>query len=253
MSYIWVLTLSCLVTSTLCQMDVVDETENDSRISKMSEAIGRLESMVADLMTDNRKLKKLTSELARCLKEEKRLRKRNGGQGHGIILQSWERGSRTDIGGEIPEFEASPKSTQKRAVLRSSNDTIAFSAYMTNRKPSPGNLNTLVFNAIFTNEGNGYNHHMGVFIAPKSALYVFTWTIRAESGHYFNTQLLVNGLVYGSMDTRNYYSSVSNSATAVVRVAADIAVYVRTGPTNNYGDILSSFDGYSTFSGWSID
>ena len=115
MSYIWVLTLSCLVTSTLCQMDVVDETENDSRISKMSEAIGRLESMVADLMTDNRKLKKLTSELARCLKEERRLRKRNGGQGHGIILQSWERGSRTDIGGEIPEFEASPKSTQKRA------------------------------------------------------------------------------------------------------------------------------------------
>lgn len=124
---------------------------------------------------------------------------------------------------------------------------------MTNRKPSPGNLNTLVFNAIFTNEGNGYNHHMGVFIAPKSALYVFTWTIRAESGHYFNTQLLVNGLVYGSMDTRNYYSSASTSATAVVRVTADFAVYVRTGPTNNYGDILSSFDGYSTFSGWSID
>ncbi|XP_078340691.1 cerebellin-1-like [Crassostrea virginica] len=223
----------------------------------MSEAIGRLESMVADLMTDNRKLKQLTSELARCLEEETMLRKqleqRIGGQGHGIIPQSWEGGSRTDIGGEIPVFETSPKSTQKRAVLRSSNDTIAFSAYMTTRKPSPGNLHTLVFDAIFTNEGNGYNHHLGVFIAPKSALYVFTWTIRANNGAYFNTQLLVNGLVYGSMFTRDANYPNSNSATAVVRVAAGIAVYVRTGPASNYGDIISSFDGYSTFSGWSID
>ena len=124
---------------------------------------------------------------------------------------------------------------------------------MTTHKPSPGNLNTLVFDAIFTNEGNGYNHHMGVFIAPKSALYVFTWTIRANGGAYFNTQLLVNVLVYGSMYTIDLYYSNSNSATAVVRVAAGIAVYVRTGPTSNSGDIHSSFEGYSTFSGWSID
>ena len=139
------------------------------------------------------------------------------------------------------------------AVLRSSNDTIAFYAYMTTRKPSPGNLHTLVFDAIFTNEGNGYNHHMGLFIAPKSALYVFTWTIRANDGSYFNTQLIVNGLVYGSMFSRDYYYSNSNSATAVVRVAAGVAVFVRTGPASNSGDIISSFDGYSTFSGWSID
>ena len=84
----------------------------------MSEAIGRFESMVADLMTDNRKLKKLTSELARRLEEETQLRKqleqRIGGQGHEINLKSWERGSRTDIGGDIPVFEASPKTTQMK-------------------------------------------------------------------------------------------------------------------------------------------
>ena len=118
MSYFWILTLTCLVTSTLCQMNVIDETENDSRISKMSEAIGRLESMMADMMTDNRKLKKLTSELARRLEDETQLRKqleqRIGGQGHEINLKSWERGSRTDIGGDIPVFEASPKTIQKK-------------------------------------------------------------------------------------------------------------------------------------------
>lgn len=139
------------------------------------------------------------------------------------------------------------------AGIRSSNGTIAFSAYLTTTLSSPGNLRPLIFDAIFMNEGNGYNHHMGVFTAPRTGLYVFTWTIRANGGAYFNTQLLVNGLMYGSMYTRDYYYSNSNSATAVVHVAAGNSVYVRTGPTGNSGHILSNYDGYSTFSGWTID
>ena len=116
MFYNWILTLACLVTFTRCQMDVVDENENVSRIPGTSEAIKRLESMVADLMTDNRKLKKLTSELTRRLEEEEILRKQlqQRIRDHEIILQSWERGSRNNIGGEIQVFESSKKSTQKR-------------------------------------------------------------------------------------------------------------------------------------------
>lgn len=139
------------------------------------------------------------------------------------------------------------------AGIRSSNGTIAFSAYLTTTLSSPGNLRPLIFDAIFMNEGNGYNHHMGVFTAPRTGLYVFTWTIRANGGAYFNTQLLVNGLMYGSMYTRDYYYSNSNSATEVVHVAVGNSVYVRTGPTGNSGTIISNYDGYSTFSGWTID
>lgn len=139
------------------------------------------------------------------------------------------------------------------AGIRSSNGTIAFSAFMATSLSSPGNLRTLIFDAIFTNEGNGYNHHMGVFIAPRTGLYVFTWTIRANGGSYFNTQLLVNGLIYGSMYTRDNYYSNSNSATAVVHVTAGNSVYIRTGPSGNSGIIISNYDGYSTFSGWTID
>ena len=104
------------MTFTRCQTDVVDETENVSRIPGTSEAIKRLESIVADLMTDNRKLKKLTSELTRRLEEEESLRKQlqQRIRDHEIILQSWERGSRNNIGGEIQVFESSKKSTQKR-------------------------------------------------------------------------------------------------------------------------------------------
>lgn len=139
------------------------------------------------------------------------------------------------------------------AGIRSSNGTIAFSAFMATSLSSPGNLRTLIFDAIFTNEGNGYNHHMGVFIAPRTGLYVFTWTIRADGGSYFNTQLLVNGLIYGWMYSSDNYNTDSSSTTAVVRVAAGSSVYVRTGPTSTGGSIKSGQNGHSTFSGWTID
>lgn len=123
---------------------------------------------------------------------------------------------------------------------------------MTTGLSSPGNLRTLIFDAIFTNEGNGYNHHMGVFIAPRTGLYVFTWTIRT-SGSYFNTQLLVNGLIYGWVYSASNYQYDSSSATAVVRVVAGQSVFVRTGPASNGGNIYSGNEGFSTFSGWTID
>lgn len=80
------------------------------------------------------------------------------------------------------------------AGIRTPNGTIAFSAYMTHNLSNLGNLRILVFDAIFINEGNGYNHYVGVFTAPRTGLYVFTWTIRTYDG-YYNTQLLVDGLM----------------------------------------------------------
>lgn len=118
---------------------------------------------------------------------------------------------------------------------------------------NPGHLRTLIFDSIFTNEGNGYNHHMGVFFAPRTGLYVFTWTIRANGGAYFNTQLLVNGLIYGWVFSASNYHYDSSSATAVVRVIAGQSVFVRTGPANNSATIYSGNEGFSTFSGWTID
>lgn len=69
------------------------------------------------------------------------------------------------------------------AGIRTPNGTIAFSAYMTHNLSNLGNLRILVFDAIFINEGNGYNHYVGVFTAPRTGLYVFTWTIRTYDGY----------------------------------------------------------------------
>lgn len=138
------------------------------------------------------------------------------------------------------------------AGIRTPNGTIAFSAYMTHNLSNLGNLRILVFDAIFINEGNGYNHYVGVFTAPRTGLYVFTWTIRTYDG-YYNTQLLVDGLIDGSIYTASNFITDSSSATAVVRVVAGQSVYIRTGPANNGGAIYSGNAGFSSFSGWTID
>lgn len=93
---------------------------------------------------------------------------------------------------------------------------------------------------------------LNVYIKSRTGLYVFTWTIRTYDG-YYNTQLLVDGLMDGSIYTASNFITDSSSATAVVRVVAGQSVYIRTGPANNGGAIYSGNAGFSSFSGWTID
>ncbi|XP_048758194.2 caprin-2-like, partial [Ostrea edulis] len=229
--------------------------------------VGKLESIVEKLQRDNGDLKGAIADLSTRLEAETHQRKLIE---HRLLecegrLDSVERhavfkkyptgqGNKSSSHDLIFREGNTPKNVQRhrRQGIRSTNGTIAFSAFMSTNL-SPGHLRTLIFDAIFTNEGSGYNHHMGVFTAPRSGLFVFTWTIRANGGSYFNTQLLVNGIIHGSIYTHDYYYANSNSGTAVVYVAEGAAVYVRTGPTGNSGSIISSYDGYTTFSGWTID
>lgn len=151
-----------------------------------------------------------------------------------------------------PPYFMQSKDIFCRNPFGSPNGTIAFSAYMTHNLSNLGNLRILVFDAIFINESNGYNPYVGVFTAPHTGLYVFTWTIRTYDG-YYNTQLLVDGLMHGWVYTASNFITDSSSATAVARVVAGQSVYIRTGPASNGGAIYSGNEGFSTFSGWTID
>ncbi|XP_048744272.2 uncharacterized protein LOC125657620 [Ostrea edulis] len=261
---VYLLILTCF---TKVKGDKMEEPEIAGMVLKLSKTVEKLESIVEKLQRDNGDLKGALADLSTRLEAETHQRKLIE---HRLLecegrLDSVERhavfdkfptgqGNKSSSHDLIFRKRNTPKNVQRRRRqgIRSTNGTIAFSAFMSTGL-SPGHLRTLVFDAIFTNEGSGYNHHMGIFTAPRSGLYVFTWTIRGStSSTYFNTQLVVNGLIYGSIYTRYHYSS-SSSGTSVVYVAEGAAVYVRTGPTGNSGSIVSSYDGYTTFSGWTID
>ncbi|XP_062602430.1 complement C1q tumor necrosis factor-related protein 3-like [Saccostrea cucullata] len=146
---------------------------------------------------------------------------------------------------------------RKRNGMRSTNGTVAFYAYLSLNLGNPGYLRVLVFDRPETNEGNGYSFHSGIFTAPRTGLYVFTWTIRSCNGNgYFQTDLLVNGLVSGKLFTNGYnYSQQYGSSTGmvVIHVGQGNQVYIRTGPSIISGTICSDTNGYSSFAGWSID
>lgn len=49
---------------------------------------------------------------------------------------------------------------------------------MSKSTPSISIQYPLAFDIVKTNNGNGYHASTGVFIAPETGIYVFTWTIR---------------------------------------------------------------------------
>lgn len=121
------------------------------------------------------------------------------------------------------------------------------------REPSPGHV--LVFDVAPTNNGGHYNRYAGMFTAPHSGTYVFTWTSYCESGGYTNLQLVVNANAvdssYCNADGASWYRSAS--ATAVVQISQGDVVFVRTHQYHtNYGDLLSKEYLRTTFAGWSI-
>ena len=131
-------------------------------------------------------------------------------------------------------------------------DRVAFYAYFSSDILASMDNYILPFNTVVTNVGNAYHPHSGTFIAPRSGLYVFTWTIRAYGSRYHSTQLLVDNNVINSISINpNRVIDGSVTGTAVVHVDQGDDVFIRTFPANS-GEIISGNNGRSSFCGWSL-
>lgn len=131
-------------------------------------------------------------------------------------------------------------------------EKVAFFAYFSSDILASIDNYILAFNTVVTNVGNAYHPHSGTFIAPRSGLYVFTWTIRAYGSRYHSTQLLVDNNVINTIYI-NPNSVIDGSVTGTVVVHVDQGddVFIRTFPPNS-GEIISGSNGRSSFCGWSL-
>lgn len=130
--------------------------------------------------------------------------------------------------------------------------TVAFYAYASGTFSRPSDHFILHFDTVITNAGNGYHPHSGVFIAPRSGYYVFTWSFRIQNSAHISTELMVNGSSKGSVfsDTENGVGG-NHAGTIVVYINEGDEVFLRTTKfLAKIGDIYSDFVGRTYFAGW---
>ncbi|CAG2253263.1 unnamed protein product [Mytilus edulis] len=147
--------------------------------------------------------------------------------------------------------------TRKRLLVQPTtmqSSQIGFYAYMSQNENSLSKHHTIIFDVQKTNVGNGYNPFSGLFTAPQDGLYTFATSITMIH-HYASFELVKNADVQGSFfvdaDGESEWRS-SSSIVVLVLVQGDV-VFVRTSTTYvPHGDIHSSKDGRSSFTGWLI-
>lgn len=107
-----------------------------------------------------------------------------------------------------------------------------------------GDDQTIVFNHIISNEGNGYDSANGIFTAKVSGVYVFYVQIRGVQ----NYACLVDIVNHGTTLTSTWVSDYgADSSMVVYRLNAGDQIWIRN--THNLND-RCKIDDYSSFSGF---
>lgn len=133
--------------------------------------------------------------------------------------------------------------------------TAAFNAYMSTDQSAPGRKQTLIFDRVPVNLGNGYNKHDGIFTAPATGYYVFSWTIACDVHGRIYTELIQNSNSVGAIVTNSEEINDVHQTTGLVvaNINQGDVIHIRTSITGStIGAIKSDSTRRSSFSGWKI-
>lgn len=129
---------------------------------------------------------------------------------------------------------------------------MAFTAQLTHPITNLGSDQAIIFDQKITDFGNNYDNSDGIFTAPVSGYYVFTWTFGVIGDQNLATALVVHG--------RKISYSVNNGAdndggqvsnTVVVQVNKNDHVMIQTAMVSQGYDYKTiGEERANTFSGW---
>lgn len=113
------------------------------------------------------------------------------------------------------------------------------------------NKNSIVkFNDVITDTGNNFNPGDGIFVAPASGIYLFSWTALAYTSKHVNTELRVdNAIVASSFGYIGTASNVPVTKVVLCQVKKGDHVWIQTSRhlTENYFN--NPYDSRSSFTG----
>ncbi|XP_062598732.1 complement C1q tumor necrosis factor-related protein 2-like [Saccostrea cucullata] len=129
------------------------------------------------------------------------------------------------------------------------NTVIAFNAKAKGSVQSVSTGNIVMFGEVDLNFGGGYNRVKGIFIAPKSGVYVFDWTIMTDISKPAYTSLILNGKrrAYNHCANNSHGIYMSCSKMAVVKMKAGDKTWI-----DSFHGTSSVYYTHSSFSGYML-
>ncbi|XP_062586360.1 uncharacterized protein LOC134247974 isoform X2 [Saccostrea cucullata] len=142
---------------------------------------------------------------------------------------------------------------------------VAFYAYYSGNFKALPTGTTLIFDSVETNLGRGYNRGTGVFTAPTSGVYAFTWTLHAAGLHVagssgrnygeMNASIKQNGVTKGAIvaDTEKKYDQAASTGFVVLSLSAGDEIKIVSDKFHGQGSMYSNDKtGRTSFSGFQI-
>ncbi|KAL4218290.1 Otolin 1 [Mactra antiquata] len=129
-------------------------------------------------------------------------------------------------------------STRQRQHVRQIAGGVAFTAYLT-QDINPGSKQTIRFDKVITNDGNGYNIHTGIFTCPEAGVYMFSFFLgqRSTSDSFSEAyaELVVNNdmIVASAVETMHVRQDLQGGNVAIVRLNQGDAVWVESMLSNH--------------------
>ncbi|XP_061180688.1 uncharacterized protein LOC133189310 [Saccostrea echinata] len=135
----------------------------------------------------------------------------------------------------------------------SATENIAFHAYLsTDTASGLRQHHTLIFDTVKVNKGQGYHKDDGIFILPRSGVYVFAWTVAVQTSGWASVEIVVNGQIAGSTFADGDGTSWAEGAGFII-VEGKVGdhVYLRMHENGN-GVVSSNGRARTSFSGWRL-
>jgi len=124
---------------------------------------------------------------------------------------------------------------------------VAFQAIKTAAQDAIGKNQNILFDKVTINIGNGFHPQHGIFIVPRSGLYIITaTTLHVAQTTYFNGAIEHQGVPVAYIHGHENIGDQSTQTVLIQAYAGD-EIWVRNiGPANVYiwGDSYSTFSGY---------